>query len=59
MKKLLMLMLAVLMALTLVGCSSNNNGGGQAPADNRSEVQKIIADALTMTLEELAKKAIE
>ena len=59
MKKLLMLMLAVLMALTLVGCSSNNNGGGQAPADNRSEVQKIIAEAQTMTLEELAKKAIE
>ena len=45
-------MLAVLMALTLVGCSSNNNGGGQAPADNRSEVQKIIAEAQTMTLEE-------
>ena len=57
MKKLLALMLAVLMALTMAGCS----GGGNtpAPADNQSEVQKIIAEAQTMTLEELAKKAIE
>ena len=58
MKKLLMVMLAVLMALTLVGCGSGN-GGGETPADNGSEVQKIIAEAQTMTLEELAKKAIE
>ena len=58
MKKLLMVMLAVLMALTLVGCGSGN-GGGETPADNRSEVQKIIAEAQTMTLEELAQKAIE
>ena len=57
MKKLFALMLAVLMALTLVGCS----GGGNtpAPADNQSEVQKIIAEAQTMTLDELAQKAIE
>ena len=59
MKKILMVMLAVLMAMTLVGCASGNNGGGNAPADNRSEVQKIIVEAQTMTLEELAKKAIE
>ena len=58
MKKLLMVMLAVLMALTLVACG-NGGGGGETPADNRSEVQKIIAEAQTMTLEELAKKAIE
>ena len=58
MKKLLMIMLALTLALTtLVGC-----GGGkeEAPAaDNQSEVQKIIAEAQTMTLEELAAKAIE
>ena len=58
MRKLFALMLALLMALTLVGCSS---GGGNtpAPAENQSEVQKVIAEAQTMTLEELAKKAIE
>ena len=58
MKKFLSLMLTALMALTLFGCS---NGGGNtpAPSDNQSEVQKIIAEAQTMTLEELAKKAIE
>ena len=57
MKKLFSLMLVLVLALTLVGCS----GGGKEPepADNRSEVQKIIAEAQTMTLEELAKKAIE
>ena len=52
MKKLLMLMLAVLLALTLVGCGQKE----AAPADeaNQSEVQKIIAEAQTRTLEELA-----
>ena len=57
MKKLFMVMLSVLMALSLVGCS--NNGGGNEPVAEQSEVQKIIAEAETMTLEELAKKAIE
>ena len=49
-------MLTLVMALTLVGCSGGNN-----PADGgeQSEVQKIIAEAQTMTLEELAQKAIE
>ena len=62
MKKILMVMLSVVLALTtFVGCSS---GGGSTPApaantDNLSDVQKIIAEAETMTLEELAKKAIE
>ena len=57
MKKLLALMLAVLMALTMAGCSGDGNT--PAPADNQSEVQKIIAEAQSMTLEELAQKAIE
>ncbi len=55
MKKLLMIMLAALLALTLVGCGKKE----EAPADNQSEVQKIIAEAQGMTLEELAQKAIE
>ena len=56
-------MLSIVLALTtFVGCS--NGGGGSTPApaentDNLSEVQKIIAEAETMTHEELAKKAIE
>ena len=32
MKKLLSILLAVLMVFALVGCSSNNNGGGETPA---------------------------
>ncbi|MBQ2657822.1 MAG: hypothetical protein IJF87_04550 [Erysipelotrichaceae bacterium] len=56
MKKLFALMLVVLMALTMAGCGGKEE---PAPADNQSEVQKIIAEAQTMTLEELAQKAIE
>ena len=52
MKKLLAVLLAVLMVVSMVGCT---------PKDTveQSEVQKIIAEAQNMTLEELAKKAIE
>ena len=58
MKKALSMLLAVIMVLTLmVGC-------GEKPAptpDNEelSAVQQIIKEAEGMTLEELAKKAIE
>ena len=55
MKKLFALMLTLVMALTLFGCS----GGGKAPTEELSDVQKVIAEAQTMTLEELAQKAIE
>ena len=56
MKKLLLVMLSVVLALTtLVGCSS----GEKQTEVEKSEVQKIIEEAQTMTLEELAKKAIE
>ncbi|MGN1399663.1 MAG: hypothetical protein ACI4WG_06680 [Erysipelotrichaceae bacterium] len=53
MKKLLAVLLAVLMVVSMVGCSPKDNTVEQ------SEVQKIIAEAQTMTLEELARKAIE
>ena len=54
MKRLIALALAMLMILSLVlsGCS-------ETPAKPESEVQKIIEQAQTMTLEELAQKAIE
>ncbi|MCF0111255.1 MAG: hypothetical protein HUJ58_05110 [Erysipelotrichaceae bacterium] len=54
MKKLLAMLLAVLMAVTcLTAC------GGTKENTELSETQKIIAEAQTMTLEELCKKAIE
>ncbi|HPX31993.1 MAG TPA: hypothetical protein PLT36_00605 [Erysipelotrichaceae bacterium] len=53
MKKLLTLLLAVMMVLGIVGC------GPKEPPVEQSEVQKIIEQAQTMTLEELAQKAIE
>ncbi|MBQ3419815.1 MAG: hypothetical protein IJH31_06750 [Erysipelotrichaceae bacterium] len=57
MKKLLLVLLSLLMVLSLAACQGgNNNGGGE---EELSNVQKIIAEAQTMTLEELAKKAIE
>ena len=55
MKRLLAILLAVTMALALVAC-----GEEPAPAEpEESEVQKIIAEAQGMTMEELAQKAIE
>ncbi|MBQ9911171.1 MAG: hypothetical protein IJM50_06710 [Lachnospiraceae bacterium] len=55
MKKLLSLILAAAMVLALASC-----GGGNTPKPaDKSEVEKIIEQAQGMTLEELAKKAIE
>ena len=55
MKKLLALLLSVLLILpfTLCGCNGNKK------PEEMSETEKIIAEAQTMTLEELARKAIE
>ena len=54
MKKLVALLLAVIMVLTLVAC-----GEKPAPVEELSAVQQIIKEAEGMTLEELAAKAIE
>ncbi|MBQ3792375.1 MAG: hypothetical protein II797_04645, partial [Clostridia bacterium] len=53
MKRYLALALALLMVLSLclIGCADQTK--------KQSEVQKIIAEAQNMTLEELARKAIE
>ena len=71
MKRLLSLLLAASLSLALVACgntstpsgsgSGSGSGGdvsGGTPA-NLTETQKIIQEAQGMTLEELAKKAIE
>ncbi len=57
MKKLLIVILSALMVLSFTGCSNNNTP--DKPAEEKSAVQQIIAEAQGMTLEELAKKAIE
>ena len=76
MKKLIALLLALCMVLSLAACGGSNNEpdptdagndpvvdvpATEAPAveENLTETQKIIKEAQTMTLEELAKKAIE
>ncbi|MBR3035743.1 MAG: hypothetical protein IKI54_00415, partial [Lachnospiraceae bacterium] len=56
MKKVLALLLAAVMVFSLAAC---NNGGNTPKPAEQSEVEKIIAQAQGMTLEELAKKAIE
>ncbi|MBQ1386013.1 MAG: hypothetical protein IIY75_04395 [Erysipelotrichales bacterium] len=56
MKKFMLVMLSLLLALGLTACSSKPE---PKPEDNKSAVQKIIEEAQGMTLEELAKKAIE
>jgi len=55
MKKVLALILVVAMVFSFAACGEKK----QEAVDNRSEVQKIIDEAQGMTLEELAKKAIE
>ena len=65
MKKLIALLLALCMVLSLVACGGSNepaaDEGNKEPVveENLTETQKIIKEAQTMTLEELAKKAIE
>ena len=74
MKRLLSLLLAAALSLSLVACGNNSapagsgsaasgsgspsGSGGGEPA-NLTETQKIIQEAQGMTLEELAQKAIE
>ena len=73
MKRIVSLLLVAALMLTLAACggsqtpSATNDGSGEtqaatpAPAEpeNLTETQKIIQEAQGMTLEELAKKAIE
>ena len=71
MKKLVSLLLAAIMILSLAACnnnptpSSNPSGGNTDTPDDTDEpvnltaTQQIIQQAQTMTLEELAQKAIE
>ncbi len=56
MKKFICMLMSVLLALSLTACGGGNGG---KEATEKSEVQKIIAEAQKMSLEELAKKAIE
>lgn len=67
MKRALSLLLAASLSLSLVACGKTSDSGGsesgsgsgsKAPTE-LSETQKIIQEAQGMTLEELAKKAIE
>ena len=55
MKKFICLLMSALLVFSMTACT--NNGGNND--DKQSEVQKIIAEAQNMSLEELAKKAIE
>ena len=54
MKKLIALLLALCMLLSMAACGTNSKNN-----EELSETQKIILEAQNMTLEELAKKAIE
>lgn len=58
MKKLLLIMLAMVMVFSLAACG-NKQEAKPAKAEKQSEVQKVIKQAQGMTLEQLAKKAIE
>ena len=59
MKKLFCMLMSLLLVLSLAACSNNNNNNKGSGDKDLSNVQKIIAEAQNMTLEELAKKAIE
>ena len=59
MKKLIVMMLAMVMVFAMAGCGGKDEAKPAANAKKQSEVQKIIKQAQGMTLEELAKKAIE
>ena len=63
-KRLVSLLLAACMALTLVACGGDtapagDEGGSDDAAAELTATQKIIQEAQGMTLEELAQKAIE
>ena len=52
MKKLMLVMLSLLLALGLTACGSKPE---PKPEDNKSAVQKIIEEAQGLTLEEMGK----
>ena len=57
MKKLLTVLLSLMMCLSLVACTSNKEP--ETPTEELSAVEQVIAEAQTMSLEELTRKAIE
>ena len=60
MSKRLSSVLSVVLAASLVGCGGKGtNNTSTNDTANQSEIDKIIAEAQTMSLEELGKKAIE
>ena len=59
-KRFLSSVLSVVLAASLVGCGGKGtNTTSTNDTANQSEIDKIIAEAQTMSLEELGKKAIE
>ena len=59
-KRFLSSVLSVVLAASLVGCGGKGtNNTSTNDTANESEIDKIIAEAQTMSLEELGKKAIE
>ena len=60
-KRFLSSVLSVVLAASLVGCGGKGTTNTSSTNDtaNQSEIDKIIAEAQTMSLEELGKKAIE
>ena len=59
MKKVLALLLVLAMAVTAFAGCSKDSGSGKKSSGELSEVEKIIKEAQGMSMEELAKKAIE
>lgn len=58
-KRFLSSVLSVVLAASLVGCGGKGTNTSTNDIANQSEIDKIIAEAQTMSLEELGKKAIE
>ena len=58
-KRFLSSVLSVVLAASLVGCGGKGTNTSTNDTANQSEIDKIIAEAQTMSLEELGKKAIE